>query len=93
MSQEKQTDLKRRALLRHGSLLLAVVGAAAVMPAQADDDMLNKATVHYQSMPHGAQHCSDCAYFIPGNDAAAKGNCRLVAGAISPDGWCERFSS
>jgi hypothetical protein len=93
MPQAKQIDLKRRALLRNGGLLLAVAGAAAVIPAQAEDDMLSKAAVHYQPMPHGGQHCSDCAYFIPGDDATAKGSCRLVAGAIDPNGWCERFSS
>ncbi|MGC9163458.1 MAG: high-potential iron-sulfur protein [Thiomonas sp.] len=85
--------MDRRALLRRGGLLLAVVGAAAVVPAQADDDMLSKAAVHYQPTPHGAQHCSDCAYFIPGKDASGPGSCRLVAGTISPTGWCERFSS
>ena len=84
---------QRRRLLRQGGLLLAVVGAAALVPAQADDGMLSKAAVHYQDSPHGGQHCSDCAYFIPGASATASGSCRLVAGTIFPKGWCERFSS
>jgi hypothetical protein len=93
MSEIKRTDMERRALLRQGGLLLAVLSAAVVVPAQADDDMLSQAAVHYQPTPHGAQHCSVCAYFIPGKDASGPGSCRLVAGAISPTGWCERFSS
>ncbi|WP_079415300.1 high-potential iron-sulfur protein [Thiomonas intermedia] len=84
---------QRRGLLRRGGLLLAVVGTAALVPAQADDGMLSKTAVHYQDGPHGGQHCSDCAYFIPGQSATDSGACRLVAGTIFPKGWCERFSS
>ena len=64
---------QRRRLLRQGGLLLAVVGAATLAPARADDGMLSKTAVHYQDSPHGGQHCSDCAYFIPGATATASG--------------------
>ena len=87
------TNPQRRSLLRRGGLLLAVVGAAAIVPAQADDGMLSKAAVHYQDMPHSGQQCSNCAYFIPDSSATASGSCRLVAGTIYPNGWCQRFSS
>jgi len=86
-------DPQRRSLLRQGGMLLAAVGAAAVIPAQADDGMLSKAAVHDQDKPHGNQQCSSCAYFIPGASATATGSCRLVSGTIDPNGWCERYSA
>ncbi len=86
--------LTRRRLLRDGTVLLTALagGMLATAPARADD-LLSKASVHYQTQPHAGQHCSDCAYFIPGASATALGQCRLVAGRIDPMGWCERFSS
>lgn len=92
-SSSSLSNPQRRLLLRQGGLLLAVVGTAALVTAQADDGMLSKASVHYQDMPHNGQHCSDCAYFIPGQSATASGSCRLVSGTINPTGWCQRFSS
>ncbi len=87
------SDPQRRSVLRQGGLLLVAVGTAAMVPTQADAALLSKASVQYQDRPHGGQHCSDCAYFIPGTDAKANGSCRLVAGSIDPNGWCERFAS
>ncbi len=87
---------QRRAFLRSGGLLLTVVTTGAMLAsrqARADDGLLSQASVHYQTMPHDGQHCSNCAYFIPGQAATATGNCRLVGGTIDPDGWCVRFSS
>jgi hypothetical protein len=46
-----------------------------------------KGEVHYT--PHAENHstrCVLCRFFI-----AADGECRRVAGAISPSGWCELF--
>ena len=92
-SSSSLSNPQRRLLLRQGGLLLAVVGTAALVPAQADDGMLSKASVHYQDKPHNGQHCSDCAYFIPGQSVQSPGSCRLVSGTINPTGWCQRFSS
>jgi hypothetical protein len=93
MSKLHDTNPQRRALLHRTVLFLAAAGASAVVPARADDGMLSKAAVHYQDKPHDGKHCSECAYFIPGKDASAQGSCRLVSGAIDPNGWCERYSA
>ena len=85
-------DSRRRSFLRQGGLALAwLAGVTALLSttrASADDDMLSKTQVHYQMKPHDKQHCSLCAYFIPGGSASATGTCRLVSGTIYPDGWC-----
>ena len=40
----------------------------------------------YQTFPKNGQTCNKCAQFEP-PDA-----CKLVAGTISPAGWCQLFS-
>lgn len=41
--------------------------------------------VQYQDQPKGSQRCS--AHFIPG------GQCKLVEGPISPNGWCIAYTA
>lgn len=45
---------------------------------------VSKATAHYQYHPNGAQRCGVCVHF-------RAGRCEIVAGQISPDGWCRYF--
>lgn len=45
-----------------------------------------KATLQYQTQPKGKDHCSVCANFI------APHCCKVVAGQISPEGWCMAFT-
>lgn len=40
----------------------------------------------YQNHPHEGQHCQICRFFEPPN------SCQLVAGTISPNGWCSFFA-
>ena len=44
--------------------------------------------MQYQDHPKGNQQCSNCLQFIPGKSATAMGECKVVAGPISPKGWC-----
>ena len=51
-----------------------------------------KATAKYQDHPSGANMCGKCNYFLPGANAKGPGQCKLVAGPISPTGWCTLFA-
>jgi hypothetical protein len=64
-------------------LLAAATGASAAGISQAD--------AKYQPTPKGAQQCSKCLYFVPGAKPKAAGTCKVVAGAILPQGWCQLY--
>jgi hypothetical protein len=65
--------------------------AAAKSPATASKSP--QSAVQYQTTPKGTAKCSGCKFFLPGADANAKGQCQVVAGDISPDGWCVVYSA
>jgi hypothetical protein len=80
----------RRLLLRR--LVLAAVAAAAAPGAAAaeevkEGDKVTKAQAQYQDHPKGQQRCEICLQFMP------PGQCRIVAGPISPKGWCQFFAA
>ncbi len=77
---------------RRAMLTLTVgAGFAALQPAQADPAPLDKAAVGYQDVPSQGHVCAQCVYFIaqPPSGNLPSGRCKLVAGRISPSGWCE----
>ena len=56
----------------------------AVAPADAGaTPKVAKAIAQYQEQPKGEQKCVNCANFI-----GESRTCKVVEGAISPDGWC-----
>ena len=78
--------MSRRQLLRSATLVAAtaaVLMAGATGPAAAGT-MTQKAA-GYQATPKGDQRCDGCALFV------APGSCKLVAGDISPSGWCRLY--
>jgi hypothetical protein len=91
MSNQMAKPYSRRAAL---SLTGAVAGAAAlavsIRPALADPN-LSKAAVGYQDVPSNGKVCAQCVYFAfaPATGTAPASHCKLVAGLISPSGWCE----
>ena len=54
-----------------------------VSAAPADTTKVSQASVRYQPQPRGEQRCANCMHFI-----ADSNTCKLVEGAISPEGWC-----
>jgi High potential iron-sulfur protein len=81
----------RRAVIRIVALAsVAPLVAAAVDEAQAAK--ASKATMQYRDTPNGKQDCSNCLQFIPGKTAKANGQCKVVAGSISPHGWCIAYA-
>lgn len=79
-------SVSRRQLLRSATLVAgtaALLVAGATGPAVAGS-MTQKAA-GYQTTPKGDQRCDGCALFV------APGSCKLVAGDISPSGWCRLY--
>ncbi len=68
----------------------AVIASAGAASADAKSP---QSAVQYQDKPKGSAKCSGCKFFKPGKDATAKGSCSVVAGDISPDGWCVVYSA
>jgi hypothetical protein len=68
----------RRRIMRAG---LAAVGGIMAVSAQAQDKIA-QAQVQYQTTPKDGNKCSTCVNF------EAPAACKIVAGSISPNGWC-----
>ena len=78
--------LSRRSLLAAlcGAAPAAVGRAAPVGPAMAQRQ-LSQAEAEYRDRPRSGFSCAACALFRPPRA------CVVVAGDISPNGWCRFF--
>ena len=79
----------RRSIVIGGAVLAAL---PLVLPTQAWAGVVTQANAKYQTKPKGTAHCAICSYFIPGAKPDANGQCKQVAGVISPNGWCQFFA-
>jgi len=81
----------RRIMLRRAAI---VAGFAATpwtaRPALAQGKATKQA-MHYQEQPKDGQQCATCIQFIPGAKPGASGECQIVEGPISPNGWCIEY--
>ena len=68
-----------------GSAAMLGAGFSLVLPERADAKAPKK-IAKYQDHPKGSQQCSKCRFFEPPH------SCKLVAGKISPKGWCTFFA-
>jgi hypothetical protein len=59
--------------------------AAAPVCADQPPPKISQTEAQYQPMPNGMFSCAVCTFFIKPT------SCKLVAGAISPTGWCKLF--
>ncbi|MGD0473307.1 MAG: high-potential iron-sulfur protein [Candidatus Velthaea sp.] len=88
---------RKAVLINLLALPFAAVGmasqASAAAKAPAAGAKSPQTAVSYQTSPKGTAHCSGCKFFLPGADPKAKGQCQVVAGDISPDGWCVVYSA
>lgn len=77
---------------RRGLLLgaMAAIGAVTIVdtaPSSATaETKISEGAVAYQDHPNGDKECSKCAQF------QAPSSCKLVAGTISPRGYCRIFT-
>jgi hypothetical protein len=67
-------------LLAFALLGTGVTPAAADVPAQ-----ISQEAAHYQDHPQGGLSCAGCTFF------RRPRSCQVVAGDISPKGWCRLF--
>ena len=70
-------------LLRR-SLLSSMVVAFAAAVATAQQKM-SRTDAEYQEQPKNGLNCAACSLFRPPR------SCEVVAGDISPNGWCKFF--
>ncbi len=77
-------DRNRRAALRG----FVGVAAAAVVArtASAQDQKLAQNLVQYQDQPKDGNECDKCVNWVAPNQ------CKIVAGNISPKGWCVAYA-
>jgi hypothetical protein len=79
-----ESELSRRMFL-HGTVAgvcgLSVGAAAAQVITKSPQQVAG-----YQDRPNGADRCSNCLNFQPPS------SCKVVAGRISPDGWCRIYA-
>lgn len=86
----QQRVLSRRAFLE-ASLTGAVVAGVAGIAADAARAQMRrggttaKSVARYQNTPNRRRRCSGCVHFLRPN------RCAIVAGAISPNGWCRFY--
>lgn len=100
MNDRHDPAMSRRAALR---ILGGAAGAVASLPllgwaasppadAPAARGTVAKSAVQYQDRPKGPSSCANCANFIPSRRSGAAGHCAIVAGDISPQGWCLAYA-
>lgn len=89
-----EAQVSRRSAMKRmflgGAGLAAGLTVLGAKPAHAM--LLPKAAVHYQDKPSAGSDCSTCSHFVPGSSNKGFGKCNVVAGKISPEGWCVVYS-
>jgi hypothetical protein len=89
-----ERELARRRLLGQAAaalpVLLAMPLLATTTPARAGSG--RKEDFHYQDHPNEGKHCANCVAFTPPPSGQEFGACNIIAGPISPNGWCMAFT-
>jgi hypothetical protein len=82
---DQPLDRSRRKLM--GATVNAISAGLLLRmaPAQASEKMTRQ-QAEYQDKPNGIYSCALCTLFEKPN------TCKVVAGEVSPDGWCKAFA-
>jgi hypothetical protein len=98
-----EDKVSRRGWLAKAALVASTAGATSLLPySSLAEEKAGKSTVQYQDRPKGMQMCGMCRFFISANGRRggmmgggmmnggmmAAGSCEVVAGSISPMGYC-----
>ena len=80
-------ETSRRQLIGRMTLAIGLAGAvgAGLAPRRAVAAKLSPNEIGYQASPKGNARCELCANW------QAPNACKVVAGSISPNGWCGLF--
>lgn len=87
-----QNKLSRRKMIKY-MVLGATIPIINTLINQAHAAKTSKESVQYRDKPNGKDQCSNCMQFIPGKTLDANGECRVVEGNISPNGWCNAYAA
>ena len=82
-------DLSRRGLLSRAALIAggaSLFGGGLSATAAAGASKMPQNAVNYQDKPRGNARCDNCTQWQPAS------SCKLVAGTISPSGWCSVYA-
>lgn len=90
MAVNKQLSSRRHFLRQSAGLALSAV--PLLWSSSSEAGKVSKAAMAYRNSPHDGHSCSGCVYFQPGASASAAGTCSVVAGSISPHGYCIAFT-
>lgn len=90
-------SMNRREWLKSTGKIAATVAVAplvfsSVAHAGTADSLQSKSSVSYQDHPSGKDMCSNCMHFVPGASPKVDGTCKVVAGKISPHGYCFAYT-
>lgn len=55
------------------------------------DSLSSQEAVSYQEEPSEGRQCSTCRYYIEDKNGDGAGACAIVAGEISPEGYCVSY--
>jgi hypothetical protein len=88
---ESSKELSRGRFLSGVVVLPALAGLVLTQTSEAEAKG-SQAQFKYQKTPSNGKMCSQCKFFVKGSSATANGSCTLVAGTISPNGWCIAYA-
>lgn len=88
---DSSKGLSRRSFLSGVVVLPALAGLVLTQTATAEAKG-SQAQFKYQKTPNNGKNCSQCKFFVKGSSPTANGSCSLVAGTISPNGWCIAYA-
>lgn len=83
----KDERIGRRSLIAATGMGLFMLQTCVRAQGQQSQAKLSKSDAAYQESPKNEQQCSECTKFQP-----PKG-CSVVAGDISPKGWCKLYEA
>jgi len=71
----------RRSFFKYMTILgLSTIGTSSLYGKGS------KKRFEYQDTPKNGEKCVNCMHFLPETN-----ECKVIAGSISPDGWCNLY--
>lgn len=82
-------NISRRNILHRIAVAAPATLLATALATQdaAASGSVPQTAAGYQDTPNGDKRCDGCSHF------AAPSSCKVVAGTISPSGWCKLFAA
>ena len=86
-----ETTTRRVGLIRGTRFVIGIAAAASIgWSATANAAKADKRDFSYQDRPKDGKSCATCRLFTAA--PSGKGNCAIVDGDVSPNGWCLAYS-